>query len=577
MAGTGKGILRTAIEDFLETFDMGKVLFGWWKTVIEKFEDEAIELYKELAQKTGLSEYLPQGVTTKDMTEGLTRRPVKIVPIIIGIGMMVIGLFVGMLQPLQRLGNYKVDRKIKSYRPTPIEAFAMERRTGKSIGDAYELLSDLGLSKELIDGYKELSRQLLSPYDYITAWRRGYISDGDIMERLTQVGLDVTNIETLKKITEVIPGVQDLIRFSVREAFSENIIQKYNYGAEFPENMLQYTRKQGIPDEWVKRYWYAHWILPSPQQAYEMLHRLRPGRSDITFDKDDLNTLFTIADYAPHFRPYLEAISYNPITRVDIRRMYRIGVIDAEEVKQRYMDIGYTDKDAELLKDFTVRYETGTGVDKDEEYQKLSKSVLEKMYKKGALDETQFRERLEKLRYGAEEIELIITLAKQEMSEDMYLDYKKQFVTDTIKDVRNAYNASMISENVSREVLTALGISQTNIEYIIKSEKYQMELSDLNSKISDISKAFLSGAIDYDKLVSSLSSLNISGEQLTRITTDLQHSKLYPTKLLTESQYRAAAKQGLITVEKYRDKMYDLGYTLEDADLLVRLYFAEEL
>ena len=85
-----KGVLRIAIEDFLETFDLGTIWFRWYTTLLEKFENEALDTYKEIADKLNITQFLPDILSPDGMRNRMTKRPVQIIPIIIAVGMMVI-------------------------------------------------------------------------------------------------------------------------------------------------------------------------------------------------------------------------------------------------------------------------------------------------------------------------------------------------------------------------------------------------------------------------------------------------------------------------------------------------------
>jgi hypothetical protein len=48
-------------------------------------------------------------------------------------------------------------------------------------------------------------------------------------------------------------------------------------------------------------------------------------------------------------------MAYVPLTRVDIRRMYALGIINEKEVNKAYQDIGYNTENAARLTAFTVK------------------------------------------------------------------------------------------------------------------------------------------------------------------------------------------------------------------------------
>ncbi|GAH21078.1 unnamed protein product, partial [marine sediment metagenome] len=88
----------------------------------------------------------------------------------------------------------------------------------------------------------------------------------------------------------------------------------------------------------------------------------------------ELSRLLKSLDIMPFWRDKLTEISYNPLTRVDVRRMYKLGVLDESEVKKSYLNIGYNENDAEKMTAFTKKYEGDTE-------KELTKSAIDKAFK----------------------------------------------------------------------------------------------------------------------------------------------------------------------------------------------------
>ncbi len=185
-----------------------------------------------------------------------------------------------------------------------------------------------------------------------------------------------------------IPSMSDLTRMELREVFMKDEKGEYLYGQELwkdeppSEDFKNFSRRKGFNTEFANFYWGAHWALPSVTQGYEMYHRLRQpfqivkGTDTLTipsskpdgvdlFQKDDLYSLLKRQDVLKRYRDQLIAVAYRPYTRVDIRRMYRAGVLSYEEVVAAYMDIGYNSERAIKLADFTVKWVT-EGIEKRE-------------------------------------------------------------------------------------------------------------------------------------------------------------------------------------------------------------------
>ena len=135
---------------------------------------------------------------------------------------------------------------------------------------------------------------------------------------------------------------------AVREVFNPVIVEKFGQDEDFPEQFAEYAAQQGISRFWAEKYWEAHWVLPSVQMGYEMLHRR-------VIDMETLKQLLAAQDIMPGWRDALIDISYKPYTRVDIRRMHDVGVLNDDEVYESYLDLGYSPDKAKNMTEFTIR------------------------------------------------------------------------------------------------------------------------------------------------------------------------------------------------------------------------------
>jgi hypothetical protein len=163
-------------------------------------------------------------------------------------------------------------------------------------------------------------------------------------------------VEQLAKLIWVVPGPQDVITFAVREAFTPDAIKRFGYDLELPPEFIKWAKKTGISEEVARYYWYAHWRLPGWGEVTEMFHRIKPGQSGKPRDQmetwatdADVDMFLKINDYPTFWRDKLKAISYNPIARVDIRRIYGVGLATEAEVYETNRALGYTPKDAATL------------------------------------------------------------------------------------------------------------------------------------------------------------------------------------------------------------------------------------
>jgi hypothetical protein len=457
---TGKGRIRIAIEDFLETFQFGELLFGWVKIILEKLEDEALDLYDNVAKESGLEQYLPSFLKQGSINSRTVRRPVQIVPILLAIAMMVIGMLIGVFAPAQRMGMYKVDRIVKSSRPSPLETWHMAWRLGADKIKTDEILGDLGLDDTLISGYRALSHQKLSPIEYVQAWRRGLLTVEGLTDRLLQLGYERESIDNIISISQVIPQPNDLIFMAVKEAFNDDFIARYKTDEGLPPELVEWSAKQGLSEEWARRYWIAHWQLPSPSQVFEMLHRLRPGKSDNPILPDDVAAYLKAADYSPAWRDRLTEISYSPFTRVDVRRMFKTGVLDEGQVKEAYLDLGYNEERAQALTQFTIAYEA-------EEETGIVRGTVLSAYGDGMIDRSTAEGMLAGAGYDA------VTLA-------FYLDnidFKEslEIVSIKVQNIRKKYVEGLIDDNGANNEINMLNLPAERVTAMLELWKTERE------------------------------------------------------------------------------------------------------
>jgi len=255
-------------------------------------------------------------------------------------------------------------------------------------------------------------------------WLRDIYTDDDIEKALTKKGWSEQDRAALKKAAFFIPPVQDLITMAVREVFTPEIAERFGQFEDFPQDFVTHAKKTGVSEEWARNYWAAHWVLPSPQMGFEMLHRR-------VIDNADLSLLLKSADVMPFWRQKIIDISYSPFTRVDIRRMHKVEVLDEREVFEAYQDIGYNEDKAAKLTDFTVAINTPEVVDDDVELITLTRASILNFYEDGLLQRDEAAEMLAGLELSPEAINLYLTAVdmdeqRAERKEEINLILAKQ-------------------------------------------------------------------------------------------------------------------------------------------------------
>jgi len=231
--------------------------------------------------------------------------------------------------------------------------YSLERRGVITRAELRDGLKGFGFDPATV-GQMEVLRHDTPDASTAIQWRRrGLIDDGQLDTLFKAAGLSPEHSAHMKELVWLIPGVGDLVTMAVREAFTPAAIEKFQLHEDFPADFSTWATKSGLSDFWAKAYWASHWQLPGVQQVFEIFHRIDRATGKPLIDAATVDEYLKVADISPFWRPLLRAVSYSPLTRVDVRRMYQAEVIGEDEVFNTYRDLGYDELKARQLTDWT--------------------------------------------------------------------------------------------------------------------------------------------------------------------------------------------------------------------------------
>ena len=371
---------------------------------------------------------------------------------------------------------------------------------------ADELLDRAGVDPKAREAILGAIKQIAPLAILMENYYRGKITAPEFMNLLSRSGFDTDQQDLINNVLNVIPPVQDIIRMAVREAFTPELIEKFGYMADFPEEFANEGKKHGYTREWLMKYWIAHWVLPGPNQVFQMLHR---G----LIDEGTVDIYLRAADYPPYWREALKGIAYQPLTRVDVRRMYRIGTFDDipgvsadEAVVKAYKDLGYNEYNSTLMLKFTKQFE-------GDEKKKLTESKILKLFRIGLIDEAKARDLLSKLKYRPE-----------------YLDY------------------------------------------IIELTRYDREDELLDSLLTKLRKMFVVGRYSWQNVIDELSKENLAPVDTELLRRSWTYEKESLRRLPTRADVIRWYKLSIITKQQTLNRFKELGYSDDDAKNYIREY-----
>lgn len=369
---------------------------------------------------------------------------------------------------------------------------------GKSTTDILRHISNADIHPQYAKKYLDAVLTKPSSQDIINYELRQDPNLSYLGQSLRRIGIHEDYHHVYKELAHVIPPVADIITMAVREAFSPAIAGKFGQYQDFPADLEFWGAKKGLSPEWCKRYWAAHWSLPSPLQGFEMLHR---G----AINSSELNMLLRALDIMPFWRAKLSRIAYRRVTRVDIRRMYKMGIITVNDVYKAYMELGYTPRDAKRMTDFTVQW----------------------------------------------------ALPKH--------------ASITRSDILTAYKNRMIDRVEASQLLENMGEDYFHRGFMLDAVDYKKGLELTELQIKGIGNLYKRHAIDNDKARADLLLLDLPSDEVDSLMTEWYYElKAQIPRHWTTAQTLGFVKEGLISEERGRHELGNIGYDSEHIDIYIR-------
>jgi len=405
-------------------------------------------------------------------------------------------------------------------------------------------------------GYNDtqIDNIILSHYNVVpegviaTNFLRGNIDSDKMYERMRELGYTDTRIKEIIQTWTIYPGPQDLFTMVGHEAFEPDMYGPLGLADEFPSEQVPWLEAQGISKEWAMKYWIAHWNEPSLEQGFAMLHR---G----IIDRSELDMLFKVVEIPKFWRDKLMAITYNPYTRVDARRMHELGVLTSEELVQSYQDLGYDALKAVKMAEFTIKYNA-------EGDKQLTRSVILDSFRSDLISRSDAEELLTSSGYSKDVADFYLTHEEYKQA----VEVQKMYIGIS----EDQYKLGMQSENETRSALLKLNLRGSKIDALMDQwtlEKYKYEDLPTRSELDSM-------------LVQKIITEGNWREVMTRRGFSFEHQQWYlklieravtvSRALPTKAEITAWYKKELITEDNFRTEMAQLGYS----DYYINIYLS---
>lgn len=237
-------------------------------------------------------------------------------------------------------------------------------------------------------------------------------------------------------------------------------------------------------------------------------------------------------------------------TRSQWEDLYALGKIDAWRLREELRRQGYTDEKIGWLLDLAE--------------QKLSRSDIIALWNKGRFGDVECARRLRQLGYSSEAIADIMFLGRKEQSEE-----NKGVLLSTLK---TAFKKQLIDESRFRESMAKLGYSREAIDLEIAVAKLSWEIETKTAAKSDIEAAYKQDVIGRPEAEHWLAEAGFTAHDIKVIidTWDKERAPRYKT--INKAEILQAWGVGVLTQPEAYQRLRDVGYTADDAAVLMETY-----
>lgn len=370
-------------------------------------------------------------------------------------------------------------------------------------------------------------------------FRKGKIGTDQFRIALKRNGLPDDFIAAIEDTKIVIPPIQDLIRFAVREAFLDHSGDKQY--AEFE----RLSSLMGLSPERAAWYWYAHWERIPLNRAYSNLHR---G----LWTKEQFMDMLRIQDVHPDDRDAIFNVAFNPPGIRELGYGFDVGAYSIDDIVAARRAAGLSQTDATKAANALVEYRTNAirngvrtelmhlfargKITEDQlktelarvrtpsvaiplwvqrgklEGQRLNQTQIEtegkivssseaiKAFKNALITETDLRSRLTALEWTPDRIDLAVREAKYEMAPPGAIEKPKEFKALSESTIRTAREIGLLSDSQTLERVTALGYDSKDASLIVDVQRFEILRSEVDKLLTEADTDFMNGWISEDTL-----------------------------------------------------------------------------
>ena len=423
------------------------------------------------------------------------------------------------------------------------------------IGVYHRAMAESGLSLNWAEMWRDESYEYPALEVALALYRRGDITEEHFHRWLERSSIHENVRDKLILLKDVIPPLPDLTRMAVREAFGTHAPEE-----QYPE-YESWAKKMGLSEYFAGAYWYAHWDRIALAQMYDNLWR---G----LWSEERFKAMLRIKDVHPDDRDAIYDVAFRPPSLREMGYGWDTGVYKEDDIKKYRRWGGLSPEDAELSARSMVAYRT------EAEREAVRREYMH-LYALDKINETTFRENLERLITAPEAVELWVergNLERQRKSKPLEpLEYRvvsgseaKWAFVNKLRG-RDWYRAALEDLDWD-EQRVQLAVERAETE-ITEAAEVPVEPEFRSLTIGQIGDLYRFRKVDAGELPNIFGVLGYSpedAENLAQVMVTVREQELLPTAL-SRTDIARFYDIGVYSEDDLRPAFERLRYSTEDA------------
>lgn len=412
--------------------------------------------------------------------------------------------------------------------PPLAETLELIRRSLITEQDAKTFLTRNGIPASLHTRLLALAKLPLSPADLADMVVRGIKTQAEAAVMAAESGVDASDFDSLVLDTGEPLALQQLL-----EAYRRGFINR--------DRLDRGIRQGRTRNEWID---VAERLRFSPMSVADAVNSVVQNHMDAATG----NAISEQNGLEPGSFDILLQTAGEPLSRTEMQELYNRGLVTREQVDQSQRESRLKDKYIPYSFELHRRIMPVNYVQRALRYGVIAHDVAVR----AVMDNG----------FNKDDAEVLVASGSAEKIQT--------FKNRVVSAVEIAYEENTISEQAAKSMVTSLGFDDSEAAFIVQAAGFRRDARIVNQAIGLIHGRYVQHRLSRQQASNDLDSAGVPAAQrdfMFRLW-DIEYAA--HSRTLTEPQVIRAMKKSTITPENALQRLLDMGYSQDDAGILIR-------